>query len=81
MNEQQLRALIRETVARHLRQPEASMPAEASVPAGPAGGSDEGWRGHASHQIYVSVVNTGESCVIEPGVPCNHCNYCKSHGH
>ena len=38
-------------------------------------------QGHASHAVYVTVVNAGDSCVIEPDVPCNHCDYCKSHGH
>jgi hypothetical protein len=23
----------------------------------------------------------GEACVIEPDVTCNHCGYCRSHGH
>lgn len=36
---------------------------------------------HPSHAVYVSIVNVDGSCVIEPGVACNHCNYCKSHGH
>jgi threonine dehydrogenase-like Zn-dependent dehydrogenase len=26
-------------------------------------------------------VNPGDACVIEPSVPCDHCGYCKSHGH
>ena len=36
---------------------------------------------HPSHAIYLTVVNTGDACVIEPAVPCDHCGYCKSHGH
>lgn len=36
---------------------------------------------HPSHAVYVSIVNIDGACVIEPGVPCNHCNYCRSHGH
>jgi threonine dehydrogenase-like Zn-dependent dehydrogenase len=31
--------------------------------------------------MYMTVVNVGDACVIEPGVTCNHCGYCKSHGH
>ena len=31
--------------------------------------------------MYLTVVNTGDACVIEPRVTCNHCGYCKSHGH
>jgi hypothetical protein len=36
---------------------------------------------HPSHAIYLNLINVGGECVIEPSVPCNHCNYCKSHGH
>jgi hypothetical protein len=36
---------------------------------------------HSSHAVYVTIVNAGDACVIEPGVPCTHCNYCKSHGY
>ena len=36
---------------------------------------------HPSHSVYVHLVNTTDDCVIEPTVRCNHCNYCKTHGH
>jgi hypothetical protein len=39
------------------------------------------WRGHPSHSQYLTVINSGDACVIEPAVPCDHCGYCKSHGH
>jgi hypothetical protein len=75
MNDQELRALIRATVARHL-----GLRASASAPptrtADPALGRD-----HASHDVYMTVVNVTGACVIEPDVPCEHCNYCKSHGY
>jgi threonine dehydrogenase-like Zn-dependent dehydrogenase len=29
----------------------------------------------------VTIVNGDDACVIEPGVACDHCGYCKSHGH
>jgi hypothetical protein len=35
---------------------------------------------HPSHVMY-RIINVGDSCVIEPSVTCNHCGYCKSHGH
>jgi hypothetical protein len=35
---------------------------------------------HASHAMYL-IVNSTDACVIEPSVTCNHCGYCKSHGH
>lgn len=70
MNDQELRALVRAAVERHLR-PQATdggVPARSPQP-------------DASHYVYVSLTNVGDACVIEPSVPCNHCNYCKSHGH
>jgi len=84
MNDQELRALVRAAVERHLG------------PRAAAGGLQTGsqvqnapypqlaassLQSESSHYVYVSLVNTGDACVIEPGVPCNHCNYCKSHGH
>ena len=79
MTDQELRALVRDAVQRHLGA------------AGHAGRSDgrarravhavTTRRRHSSHAMYISLVNAGEACVIEPAVPCNHCNYCKSHGH
>lgn len=77
MNESERRALIRAVIDRHLagvvaQPPSAQAP---SVEASRAGVQ------HASHQVYVTLVNTGDACFIEPGVACNHCNYCRSHGH
>jgi len=36
---------------------------------------------HASHGQYLRLVNETDACMIEPSVLCNHCGYCKSHGH
>ena len=78
MTDDQLRALVREAVSRHLGR-QAATPvgppsALAPVPVVP-------WAAHPSHYQYVALANTGETCVIEPAVACNHCGYCKSHGH
>ena len=73
MNEEALRALIRESIARHLTpvfEVEPERVAEVPVT----------FLGHASHYRY-SVPKSGDSCVIEPNVTCNHCGYCESHGH
>jgi hypothetical protein len=79
MTEDDVRRLIRETVARRLgiSVPEGTAPGT-SVPPLPDAAP---WRTDISHAIYVTVVNAGDACVIEPGVACNHCNYCKSHGY
>jgi len=73
MTDAELRRLVQDAVARHLGG-RASAPAVASAPR--SAGSE-----HPSHAQYLTVVNVGDACVIEPGVGCNHCGYCKSHGH
>jgi hypothetical protein len=69
MTDAELRRLVQDAVARHLGG-RASTPAPRSAE-----------REHPSHAQYLTVVNVGDACVIEPGVGCNHCGYCKSHGH
>ena len=77
MNEAELRALVRDAVTRHMgggASLPAAMPSPPVVPM-PATGP------HPSHGIYIAVVNATDACVIEPSVSCDHCGYCKSHGH
>ena len=78
MTDDELRALVKAAVARHLTGGSAAAPA---ATASPRTADAPSWRQHASHYQYVTVVNVGDACVIEPGVECNHCGYCKSHGH
>jgi hypothetical protein len=71
MDDEALRAIVRETLAR--------------LQAHDAGGSDDPstllhLRSHASHYQY-TLPPSGGPCFIEPGVRCNHCGYCQSHGH
>ena len=81
MNEQDVRALVREAIERHLgcekrgREPFSSDPIE------------KGSRplfAHPSH-ILLTVLPGSEiddgMCVIEPAVRCNHCGFCQSYGH
>jgi hypothetical protein len=69
MNEDQLRALVREVVARHVGGSES--PASAT-----------GATGHASHFLVSGLPDPREGpCVIEPAVRCHHCRYCQSLGH
>ena len=83
MNDEELRAIVREAVARHLGPAETGEPRRAiTTPArGASTISVHTPPAHASHFVYVSLVNTGDACLIEPSVECTHCNYCKSHGH
>ena len=79
MTEQELRALVRDAIARHV----ASTTAVSSNPSRPAGSSIAGARLHSSHAIFpVAAGAEGDGvCIIEPAVACNHCGYCKSLGH
>ncbi len=74
MNEDALRALVRETLAR-LESREAGA-APQLLPSQPLT-----FAGHSSHHRYTTLPSSGGPCFIEPGVACNHCGYCQSHGH
>ena len=70
MTEGELRALVREEIARAL---DPAMPVQSSPP--PA---DHG----ASHLLFALVpLRDDDACVIEPAVACTHCGYCRSLGH
>ena len=88
MTEQELRALVREAIARHLggvnttdqrsQGPEPRAPRfESRAP------SSEPRFMSASHQMFVLADGSQSDgpCIIEPAVMCNHCGYCKSYGH
>lgn len=75
MTEQELRALVRDAIARR---------AAGSAPPGEA--ADAPFvvlRQHPSHGLLAvpAGADSGGACVIEPAVTCNHCGYCKSYGH
>ena len=71
MNEDELRVMIRQSIARHLGSRAAEEPQTVTpLPA----------ETHASHYRY-ALPQSGGPCLIEPSVSCNHCGYCESHGH
>jgi len=76
MTDHELRALVRDAVGRHLGGGSSGQPAlvHSQPPSTTA-------RAHPSHAQYLTLVNVGDACLIEPSVGCNHCGYCKSHGH
>jgi hypothetical protein len=74
MNEDALRDLIRHSIARHLGG--VQEPQRQAVPQVPVS-----FLSHASHYRYGGLPKSGDACVIEPAVTCNHCGYCESHGH
>lgn len=85
MTDDELRALVRDAIRRHLGD-------------GPAGGApganqlarasqhdprpDPAWRAHPSFGKFLELRNddTG-ACLIEPAVQCTHCGFCQSFGH
>lgn len=89
MNEQELRSIVRQAIAKQLGGGEVHGPSstvhgpllqEPSQPAMVPNSVPFG--SHASHYLYMQLVNdNGGQCLIEPKVPCNHCGYCQSHGH
>jgi predicted Zn-ribbon and HTH transcriptional regulator len=70
MDEEALRAMVREAVARRLQ----------GVPPVPAVERPVTFSAHVSHIRYALPQSDGP-CLIEPAVQCNHCGYCESHGH
>ncbi len=76
MTDDQLRALVRDAVARHLGQTQASATA-------PGTAHNAAVLRHSSHHRY-TLPSGGDAdgpCLIEPSVLCNHCGFCQSHGH
>jgi hypothetical protein len=71
MNEDALRALVRDTIARLQSgsdQPVSETPQLLHLAS------------HPSNYQYALPPSDGP-CIIEPGVACNHCGYCQTHGH
>jgi hypothetical protein len=74
VSEQELRAMVREAIAKHT----------GHAPTGPGPvPSLDACRQHASHAL-LPLLRGGDddgACVIEPAVRCNHCGFCLSFGH
>jgi hypothetical protein len=75
VSEQELRAMVRDAIARHAGMPHP--PAAAAAP--PVDAS----RLHASHGLLPLArgADGDGACLIEPTVVCNDCGYCLSYGH
>jgi hypothetical protein len=81
MTEQQLRQLVREAIARVGVGPPSPLAARPLLSASAEASADR--PNHHPHPSF-SLLNlpSGDGpCIIEPGVACNHCGYCKSYGH
>ena len=75
ISDQELRALVRDAIARHGRSAGASAEPVPDRPRSfaPTPATDD--------FSSPAAAPTMGSCLIEPGVRCNHCGYCQSLGH
>jgi hypothetical protein len=76
MTDDELRALVRDAIARHM----------GGTAVGPAPGTPAPlplWRSHPSFGKFLLPRGDDEGgpCLIEPTVHCNHCGFCQSYGH
>lgn len=73
MNDDELRLLIRAAIQRHMggAADAPATPIPAFVPTVPIS--------FAQYRLERSKDDT--MCLIEPAVQCNHCGFCKCHGH
>jgi hypothetical protein len=71
MTDDELRALVREAIARRTPPEPQELPVRVACHV------------HASHGVLpLERGGDGEgACLIEPSVRCNHCGYCLSFGH
>ena len=78
MTDDELRALVRNAIARHLGGGERVGPDSGAGARQP----DPAWRAHPSFGKFLAL-SSDESgaCMIEPSVRCNHCGFCQSFGH
>jgi len=79
MTDDELRALVRDAIARHL-----GGGAPPPSPAHNAGAVPVPlWRSHPSFGRFLvpGGAEEGGPCIIEPSVSCNHCGFCQSYGH
>jgi hypothetical protein len=76
MNEQELREMVRESIARHRSGGDAT--------AGPTPARTGAATYQTASFARFPLLRGGDDdgmCLIEPAVRCNHCGYCQSFGH
>jgi hypothetical protein len=89
MTEEELRALVREAIARvGPARPDRPASLLSSPPYQTAADRFHPFASslpmnHASHVLFMVPAGADAEgpCLIEPTVMCNHCGYCKSYGH
>ena len=78
MNEDELRALVRGAVQRHLGSQRVDPPKLGGDHAS-EGGPQPMSISFSQYRLERAADDT--MCLIEPAVRCNHCGFCKCHGH
>jgi len=85
MNDDELRSLIRAAIQKHVGGAESASSASAhALPGGlrrDAASGDGSVVSISFGQYRLDRSPDDTMCLIEPAVPCNHCGYCKCHGH
>jgi hypothetical protein len=79
VDERELRAMIRESIARQMGGDDEAVRRSAFARASVASVG-----AHASHALLPLATGGDDDegrCLIEPAVRCNHCGYCVSFGH
>ena len=81
MNEEELRALIRDAIQRHLgtARPESDFARELPGELRRDAGAEQVSLAFGQYRLERAAGDT--MCLIEPAVRCNHCGFCKCHGH
>lgn len=81
MTEDELRTLVRQAIQRHVGA-EPIRPAEPIRSAEPIRlKADTTLRSISFAQYSLARAADDTMCLIEPAVACNHCGFCKCHGH
>jgi hypothetical protein len=80
MNDDELRTLIRLAIQKHMSasgpEPSQELRRDAAFTGGPQATVSISF---GQYQLEPPAGDT--SCLIEPAVQCNHCGFCKCHGH
>jgi hypothetical protein len=81
MNEEDLRAMVRDSIARQLGSPSTAAPLKRGATYDP---DDATYASRHAAFVRLPLLSGGDddgACLIEPTVRCNHCGYCQSFGH
>lgn len=82
MDEQDVRRLVRQAIARHLGAPPGGVAAPVHMPAAAAPVPPPADARSLSFARFHLVRPAAETeCLIEPTVTCTHCGHCQCYGH